>query len=523
MGESSGKNKRAELSREETSLTRSRRKSLGAFFTPPDQADFMVRTYGIHRDWAGGAVILDPTAGNGALLEALIRTALEDQIPITSGMLGRLKGIELEPALFADFRKRIQKTYHITFPAPPIEAGNILVYPSAFQADILFGNPPWLNFTDMSGRAKEESKPFFIHYGLAGSAGDLLLGNSRIDLAALVIMKTLSENLSHRGKAFFFSPLSLILNEGAHNRFRLGKAGSRNFSITEIRDYNGKEIFPEVATRCGFLCMAADQKMEEQIPYYILEENGSWQKKKAGPISSPGSAYVIFDSREEFPGNLPSITISKSSQPRQGINTGGCNDLFIFDRCEQSEKNLVRVSNRERTVILPDDLVFPLLSRKQFKGKTEPEKFIFLPYSTDGRALTKKKLTQYPQAYDYLWKNQKILENRKGVLLKNRMKKGEFWSLLGIGPYTFAPWKIVWESYGKKEFLPRIFSRYKGKPWIPNQALQAYCPFSDKQEASRVLKELRNPAINLLLQKQRMQGTCNWAQPGRIKVFLNME
>ncbi len=510
-----------DLSREEQGLTRVRRKNLGAFFTPADQADFMVRTYQIHRDWADGAVILDPTAGNGALLESLIRTTLNEEIPITEKMLSSLGGIELEPAFFRDFTERIRSRYRLRLPEYTIRQGDILDDQASCKADILFGNPPWLNFTDMEESQKEKAKPLFLHYGLAGAPGELLLGNSRIDLAALVMMKTLSENLHPRGKAYFFTPLSVILNEGAHNRFRKGSLGKRDFRIREIRDFNGQEIFQDVSTRCGFLSIETDRKPEAPIPYYTLE-NSRWEKQWARPISSPGSAYIVETDRSEIPREIPRIQIEKSSQPRQGINTGGRNSFYIFSSCLPLKPGIVRVGNREGTVDLPEELIYPLIGRNQFKETPVPDKFIFLPYSDEGRILSREELAAYPLAFAYVERNRELLESRKGILMQSRMKNGTYWGLLGIGPYTFAPWKIVWESYGKKDFLPRMFSRYREKPWIPNQALQAYCSFQKKEDALKILEELQNPLINSLLQKQRMQGTCNWAQPGRIKVFMDI-
>ena len=510
------------LSLEEEGLTKTKRKNLGAFFTPADLADYMVRSYKIHRDWVEGALILDPTAGNGALLESVIRTTLKEGYTITKKMLESLKGIELESSFFRDFSERIRQTYQLKLPEDAIVQGDILDDQKFLKADVIFGNPPWLNFTDMDEHKKEKAKPLFLRYGLAGAPGELLLGNSRIDLAALVMMKTLSENLNPAGKAYFFTPLSVVLNEGAHNRFRKGKLGSRNFCIQEIRDFNGKEIFQNVSTRCGFLSIQADRKPTSPIPYYTLENN-LWEKQWARPISTLGSAYIIESFHSKIPREIPRIQIEKSSQPRQGINTGGRNSFFIFRSCTPLNSGTVRVSNKEKNVELPEELIYPLISRNQFKGQPDPERYIFLPYSREGKILSQKELDSFPLAREYLEQHRELLESRKGILMRSRMKNGNYWGLLGIGPYTFAPWKIVWESYGKKDFRPLLFSEYRGKPWIPNQALQAYCPFQQREDAQRIQGELSRPVINTLLQQQKMQGTCNWAQPGRIKVFLDIQ
>jgi hypothetical protein len=511
-----------EISREELTLTRKRRKAIGAFFTPSSQADFMVRHYKLHLRWAQGSSILDPTAGRGSLLESLIRVAVQENIPIDQEMLNRLHGVEKEKEFTRNFSLRISETYDIPYRINPIRVGDILTDENNRKVDILFGNPPWVNFTDLPEEEKENIKPHFLKYGLAPSAGKLLLGNSRIDLAALIIMKTMEANLKKGGDAYFFSPLSLILNEGAHNIFRKGIVKNKKFSIREIWDYNGFKIFRDVATRCGLLHLQRDREMEQIIPYHSMLNSSTWKKLEASPIAEKGSAYIITDPRRSSLPSIPRIPVCKESIPRQGINTGGRNNLYIFNTCKNKGKGLLELSNKDRTILLPEDLVYPLITTDQFRSQEEPSRYIFLPYTKDGTILTEGALKQYPSAWNYLEKNKEQLQNRKGVMMQSKMRRGNYWSLFGLGPYTFFPWKIVWESYGKRRFNPLLFSHFEGKPWIPNQALQAYCPFQNKTEAETLLKELKTPEVNKLLQSQNMQGTCNWAQPGRIKVFLQI-
>ncbi|OQY32802.1 MAG: hypothetical protein B6241_09800 [Spirochaetaceae bacterium 4572_59] len=513
-----------EISTEESALSRYKRKAIGAFFTPAVQADYMVRRNDLHKKWAKGASILDPTAGRGSLLESLIRVSREEKIEITPLMLKHLHGVEREEEFPMGFPERMSRTWGVNFSDNPIRRGDILSEESDEKADIIFGNPPWVNFTDLPDKEKDEIKPYFLKYGLAQSAGTLLLGNSRIDLAALIIMKTLHSNLKRDGEAYFFIPLSLILNEGAHNVFRKGELKNNCFSLREIWDYNGFEIFPGVTARCGLIHLKNGIAMEEKpIPYHSMRKNSCWKDLLASPIAGRGSAYISRDPRKKALPPVPQIGIPKESIPRQGVNTGGRNSLFIFNSCIPGENGLCTLSNKEREVLLPQELIYPLLTAKQFKDQAAPCRYIFMPYSSEGRVLSSEELKLYPSALKYIENNRKLLISRKGVMLQSQIKKGTYWSLMGVGAYTFFPWKIIWEAYGKKEFTPCLFGKKDEKPWIPNQALQAFCPFKEKETALKFLKEFKNPAINILLQNQNMQGTCNWAQPGRIKVFLDIQ
>ena len=83
---------------------------------------------------------------------------------------------------------------------------------------------------------------------------------------------------------------------------------------------------------------------------------------------------------------------------------------------------------------------------------------------------------------------------------------------------VFAPYKIVWEAYGRNTFKPLlVFGR-----WQVNQSLQTYIPVWSKQEALELLEKLKNPVIEKYLLSMKMGKTMNWAQPGKIKKLLNV-
>jgi hypothetical protein len=66
---------------------------------------------------------------------------------------------------------------------------------------------------------------------------------------------------------------------------------------------------------------------------------------------------------------------------------------------------------------------------------------------------------------------------------------------------------------GKKELYPIIID---GK-WQGNQSLHAFSACQTKEDAEKLQKFLQDPEIKNYLKNSNMGGTCNWAQPGRIK------
>jgi hypothetical protein len=104
-------------------------------------------------------------------------------------------------------------------------------------------------------------------------------------------------------------------------------------------------------------------------------------------------------------------------------------------------------------------------------------------------------------------------------MLNALIKRGNWWSLLGVGDYSFYPYKIVWEAYGRTEFHPKIF---KGG-WQANQSLQAFIPVKTMSEAKRILGLLKDKRVEEYLLSLKMEGTMNWAQPGKIKKLVKFE
>lgn len=490
---------------------------IGAVFTPLQYAVDTILNTGLYEKWLQGASILDPTAGSGNFIEAFICTAIAKGDLISLEILNNLYAVEMQEQFISQFYKRIKEKYNIDFPHNNFKNHDFLFFGSELQTDFIIGNPPWLNFCDLEDQYKQKIKHLFLESGLAGNKKDLLLGSSRIDIAALIISESIRKNLKTGGSAYFYLPLSLFLNDGAHKGFRSKISEKNLFSLDYIYDYKEATIFPDVSTRYGFASFTKGKKTVYPIEYYQVLAKKKIFNAKASPIKEANSSLIIHNTLEKL--ELPQIHIKTENKPRQGLNTCGANKLFIFDEMKMIDERLCRVSRKETSVILPAELIYPLIGAEQFK-KNIKNRYVFLPYNTNGRVKTEVELQQFPEALAYLIKHKKTLCSRKGTLIQNSIKKGLWWSFMGIGPYSFAPWKVVWEAYGKKEFRSRLFSTKEGKLWQPNQALQAFIPLKTEAEALKIMKKLNNPLIEQILKNQGMEGTCNWAQPGRMMKFF---
>lgn len=500
----------------------------GVFFTPARWARWAVEKYAVHQAWAEGAVVLDPSAGEGALLEAVVDAALDDGVEVTSEMLSRLHGVEVQPGLLAGLQRRLAQRHGLELPDQNMVETDFLRVNVPVTADVLLGNPPWINFVDLPGEYKEAVKPLFLSYGLVQNRRSVLLGSSRVDLAALFFCRALRENLRHGGRAFFFLPLSLLLNDGAHDAFRGYEVKGTRFCVDEVHDFAGEQVFEGVSTRYCLVAMTRDREPHFPLAYFTRDPGGRcWREGQASPPASDpcGPLLVTDDGAGSPPPQQPVVTVARRSQPRQGANTCGANGVFIFSRAATAGAGVVRVTDQDgQEAELPAELVFPLVGKEQFGARdTPPRRFVLLPHDVEtGRPLDEERLRSLPLAWDYLRARHALLEQRKGVMINSWIRRGRWWALLGVGPYSFAPYKVLWQAYGKRTFEPRLFTSAGGRAWQGNQAMHAFMPFWREQDAREVLAALRQPDVEQTLLRQRMAGTCNWAQPGRIKRLLQI-
>ncbi len=475
---------------------------IGAVFTPIAWAKWLITKFNLVKLWQDGAVICDPTAGEGVFVLALIEIAIQTGIDFSDRDLARIFLIDREPQFLKTFLQNFYALCDRPFPQSNAIAADVVLNPPPVTADLLFGNPPWVNFNNLPPDYKELLKPYYISAGLSSGAQNLLLGAARIDLAALVIVQTLKYLLTNHGEAFFFIPLSLFRGEQAHAGFRNYRLGQTRFQVRAIWELNQSKVF-DVCTSYGIAHLQKGASPAFPIPYY-LQSKGNWIEHQAYPCQQQSDPLIV--QTIETSSELVRIRLCPDQKPRQGVNTCGTNSIFIFDRYPD---------------FLPPELIYPLVTKEIFQFTRSPQKFILLPYDQEsGQPLTEAVLRSNQNLWDYLNSHKQALLNRRGAMLRSQLQRGFWWSLLGVGKYNFSPYKVIWQAYGKSQFKPIVMSQHESQQWQANQAMQAFIPCHTKSDSDRIADELGNGKIEQYLLSMRIGGSCNWAQPGRISRFL---
>lgn len=482
---------------------------IGVFYTPLPWARWALNRFQIYEKWRRGARIWDPTCGEGVFFEALLGEAAERGEAPSADDLGRLGGRERDEEALNRFRRHRPQEASLM----DLRTGDILRESPLPRVDILVGNPPWINFCDLPPAQQEEWKPLFLKRGMAASAGELLWGRSRMDLAALVVLTLFQEMENSLREALFFLPQSLLFSTGAHDLWR--QKIEALLPMTDYFETTPHRVFSGVNHSHGLVRFAPPKTprfwQADPLTADLRPSSGSpprrWQSRPLHQGSTPGATFLTAP--------LPPFTLplERRNQPRQGLNTGGANKIYFFTQGRYSRDTFHGINGEGEAVALPAELVYPLLTKKQFAGHRAPEKWVFLPHNpSSGKPLTPEELPAWPRALAYLTEKRELLINRRGTLMGSLIKRGLWGALLGVGVYSFAPWKVVWEAYGRNRFTARVF---RGR-WQANQALQAFIPCGDREEAQAIAGIMNRGELEEILLAQRGEGSRNWAQPGKI-------
>jgi len=498
---------------------------IGVVYTPIKWAKWAIEMSGAYKAWTQGALIVDPNVGEGIFIEAFISMALEKKKPISNTLINSLHGYDLQPQGISKMIKRVESMYDIRL--NPKNFSNLDVITSKLEAkfDYVVGNPPWVNFNNLPEQYKEELKAIFTEYGLISNSGSVLLGNSRVDISALVINVCIHKLLTPKGKLAMFVPSSLFFGGSAHNEFRNFLAKDRQFYLARLHDFGSLPIFDNSSNHGTPYCFAEFKLLSSKtkFSYYKLSESTYWEKSEISISNVRKNGFI----RNQNLSDNQMIRIPKVSKPRQGVNTGGRNSIFMGTIEEGSiADTVVKFKNLNNDIFpIETTLLYPLLLRENLKDEIfSPLRYLIIAHSPEtGKILDEDALASFKNAYSYFRNLKSSLSSRKGLLINVNISKGLYWGLMGVGKYSFSPYKIIWLTAGEKKFKPILVDSVDGKAWQANQSLQAFLPFESKILAEKTFSELKKLSDTLDPEILGTPGTLGWGQPGRIMNIMSLE
>ncbi|MBN2577514.1 MAG: N-6 DNA methylase [Pirellulales bacterium] len=427
--------------------------------------------------------------------------------------------------------------------------------PGAPSFDVIVGNPPWIAWDNLPAEYREATKPLWEKYGLFSlSATEARHGGGKKDLSMLMLYAAADRYLKPGGRLALVITQTLFQTQGAGDgfrRFRLSREGAA-LRVLRVDDFVEARPFGDAANWTSVIYLEKGNETRYPVKYVkwrttpgkavcgLADDSsataggGFPEDYLARPIdpqkpTSPWLLYPDGDRKTEFPHIGPS-----QYRAYLGANSGGLNGVFWLEILEKTAAG-VRVRNvvergkcavESVETLLEPDLLFPLLRWSELRRyAAAPQLAILLVQDPDRRSgLDEGRLqAAFPHTYAYLRQFETPLRARSAY--RRYQSRGPFYSMYNVGPYTLAPFKVVWRRMDRRvtatAVAPCEHPLLGRKPVVPQETC-VLIPCLSTEETHYLCALLNSRPIDALIRALSVRGGKGFGTP-RILDYLALQ
>jgi len=282
--------------------------------------------------------------------------------------------------------------------------------------------------------------------------------------------------------------------------------------VLNVDDMVDLNPFEGASNRTSVVIIQKGNPTKYPVPYLY------WKKTAIGksiPITASLEEVLKMTERKQFyaePINETDLTSSwLSGRPKalkavqkilgqsdyvahEGVNSGGANAIYWVEIIDKRKDGLVIISNitegakkgiENIQMAIEPNLIYPLLRGRDVKRwKVVPSANILVTHLPRMGliAISEDKMKiEYPKTYLYLKRFEEQLRKRKSRGISDMLKKGApFYTMFGVGTYTFSKYKVVWTRIAKIEAA--VVTEKDGKTILPQETI-TLVPTDNKDEA----------------------------------------
>lgn len=389
------------------------------------------------------------------------------------------------------------------------------------KVDMIVGNPPWVNWEYLPQEYRVKSAHLWKDYGLLSVKG-LDLSFSKEDISVLITYLVIDKYLQENGYLAFVIKQGLFKSAQNGIGFRRFKVGEDGYDLKVLRvdDLSKIKVFENAATSTAILFIQKNQVNEYPVPYYMWEKKKSSKRfslnsyarlkeimaqvniypKIAMPAIKEDLTSIWITAKQDELDAIRGVLGANTYKARTGIFTGGANAVYWLEVLDKASEDTITISNINKRAKraakkieyeIEREYVYPLVKGSDIKQwQVSTKAYILCPHT----AVTKMKPVaeevlqrDYPLTYKYLQYFKEDLNNRKGFAgWEKEIQKKNFHSILRVGEYTFAKYKVAWR-YIASEFITAVISHIDDhflgrKLMIPNEKVM-YISTDDENEA----------------------------------------
>lgn len=436
-----------------------RQVEFGDFQTPDALAEQVVellRSRGVEP-----ASVVEPTCGLGSFLVASIRGFRSARQVI---------GLEINPDYFAQADARILK--ETRRPGLELRRADFFSFdwPSMIrdlpEPVLLLGNPPWVTSSGlgaMGGTNIPEKSNFQGHQGL-----DAITGKGNFDIAEWILIKLLEAASGRRATLAMLVKTSTARRVLIHAwRFKMPIQRAALYSI------DAAEHFDVGVSACLLVCDIGGEPGPTECELFDLN-------KPTHPTSTFGlrDGRLIADARKYD--RLRHLIAKDGLGPEYRWRSGVKHDCSAVMELRRVGPDTF-VNGFGEKVQLELDFLFPMMKGSDVaSGRVgATERWMVVPQRSTSDDTSRIRETA-PHTWEYLSRHGQALDRRGSSIYRKRPR----FAVFGIGPYTFAPWKVaICGLYKRLDFA--VVGPAEGRPVVFDDTVY-HLSFDSEAEARTV-------------------------------------
>ena len=413
-------------------------------------------------------IVIEPTCGTGAFVEASAHLLPSAQ---------KIIGIDINPAHLDELANK-----KATFPnnhRVELRQGDFFTFAweillrNLSGSVLVLGNFPWVTNAQqgtLGGSNLPKKANIHKHNGL-----DALTGKSNFDISEWMLIQTTQWFKNRKGY------LALICKTTVARKF-LHYLDKHQVGLAHAAIYglDAKHYFGVAVEACLLVCqLDLSAHHYDYAVYPNLDDDTHYQ---AG--QRQGLAIRDLDGFAKH-----SYLLGESEMKwRSGVKHD-CAEIM-----ELQKVNGQLVNGLEEVVEIEPDYLFPLLKGSDVANNrvTTTTRYVVATQRSVGEPTHLLKTTA-PKTWAYLENHAEYLDNRKSRIYRDNPR----FSMFGIGPYSFTPWKIAISGL-YKSLTFRLVGEIEGKPALFDDTVY-FLGFDCQEDACSTLAILTSrPTINFL-------------------------
>ena len=426
---------------------KTKKKAVGAFYTPHYLADFMVQQCFVeYVNKKKIPCVLDPACGSGVFLVSAFKRQIEmlkrekeilSADDLTKLMTEKILGVDVNPsalriscfslyiALLDELTPKdiLENQFHF-----PNLIGENLIQGSFFSQiveknisgkfiDIVVGNPPWIAWKAMSKSYRAGTLTIWQSYGIfEKNAYDKKTTHDDFGMAVTYV--SVDQYLKIGGSMVFLLPASFLKSTKGGEGFRKFKIIRNNqsipFKVEEVHDFSGVSLFtiPTVAIKFG-KGIAMQYPMEQYRFYFQIgrkskiDSHADWKQVSeivdysdclAQPVDKEDlqSAWLTLKDMT-FANNVVNPEIERIYKGRKGIEPAGAKGVYILLKPKKVRDGYLEIINdmsrqRRQDIIdrgvhkgvVEEKYIYPMLGGRNIaRWMVKSHEYMIVPHSSE--------------------------------------------------------------------------------------------------------------------------------------------